>query len=253
MVHGLVKFSEYFKAYSNQYVFIGGTACDLLMNELGAPFRATRDLDIVLIIEELDEEFGKTFWQFIEDGGYGHRNMSTGEYQFYRFSNPARSDFPVMVELFSRRPVRFILQYENGRTPIHIYESIKSLSAILLNEAYYDHLMKNRRLVEGLPIIGIETIILFKIRAWIDLDKRKDAGEPIDSRDINKHKNDIFRLLANILPSQRIEIVEGIHSDVLQFNERIQGDKPDLKNLGLRHTSFEELMELLIGLFKVSG
>jgi hypothetical protein len=35
------------------------------MSELGAPFRATKDLDIVLIIEALDSTFGKTFWKFI--------------------------------------------------------------------------------------------------------------------------------------------------------------------------------------------
>jgi predicted nucleotidyltransferase len=54
MVHGLEKFKEYFGDYTNQYVFIGGTACDILMNELGVPFRATKDLDMVLIIEALD-------------------------------------------------------------------------------------------------------------------------------------------------------------------------------------------------------
>ena len=70
MVHGLEKFKEYFKDYTNQYVFIGGTACDILMDELGASFRATKDLDIVLIIEVLDDSFGEIFWEFIEDGGY---------------------------------------------------------------------------------------------------------------------------------------------------------------------------------------
>lgn len=48
MVYGLEKFKEYFGDYSNQYVFIGGTACDILMDELGASFRATKDLDMVL-------------------------------------------------------------------------------------------------------------------------------------------------------------------------------------------------------------
>jgi predicted nucleotidyltransferase component of viral defense system len=47
MVHGLGKFKEYFHEFTEKYVFIGGTACDLLMNSLGLPFRATKDLDIV--------------------------------------------------------------------------------------------------------------------------------------------------------------------------------------------------------------
>lgn len=37
MVHGLEKFKEYFKDHTSQYVFIGGTACEILMDELGAP------------------------------------------------------------------------------------------------------------------------------------------------------------------------------------------------------------------------
>jgi predicted nucleotidyltransferase len=57
MVHGLEKFKEYFGDHTHQYVFIGGTACDILMDELGVPFRATKDLDIVLIIEALDSSF----------------------------------------------------------------------------------------------------------------------------------------------------------------------------------------------------
>lgn len=52
------------------------------MDEIGAPFRATKDLDMVLIIEALDTSFVNTFWQFIEDGGYEHREKSKGEDQF---------------------------------------------------------------------------------------------------------------------------------------------------------------------------
>lgn len=86
MVHGLEKFKEYFKEHTNQYVFIGGTACDILMDELGGSFRATKDLDMVLIIEALDSSFGESFWKFIEDGGYKNREKNEGENQFYRFT-----------------------------------------------------------------------------------------------------------------------------------------------------------------------
>lgn len=76
MVHGLEKLQRILKTTQNQYVFIGGTACDILMSELGAPFRATKDLDIVLIIEALDSSFGEAFWKFIEDAGYEHREKN---------------------------------------------------------------------------------------------------------------------------------------------------------------------------------
>lgn len=38
-------------------------------------FRATRDLDMVLIVEALTPEFGEKFWKFIVDGKY--RNKAT--------------------------------------------------------------------------------------------------------------------------------------------------------------------------------
>lgn len=51
MVHGLEKFKAYFNQHSHQYVLIGGTACDLLLDEIGGAFRATKDLDMVLIVD----------------------------------------------------------------------------------------------------------------------------------------------------------------------------------------------------------
>ena len=209
MVYGLNKFKEYFGDHTNQYVLIGGTACDILMDELGVPFRATKDLDIVLIIEALDASFGETFWKFIEDGGYEHREKGTGENQFYRFSKPKDPDYPVMIELFSRKSDSFDLKFENGLTPIHIDESIISLSAILLNDLYYDSLMRGRRTIEGCSVIELETVILFKVKAWLDLKEKLENGEHVDSKNIKKHKNDVFRLLANVTPSSQVEIAGG--------------------------------------------
>lgn len=44
MVRGIEKFKEYFKGYTGQYVFIGGTACDILLGNLDLNIRnATYD------------------------------------------------------------------------------------------------------------------------------------------------------------------------------------------------------------------
>ena len=98
MVHGIERFREYFKDFTSQYVFIGGTACEILMDELGAPFRATKDLDVVLVVEALDKSFGEYFWKFVEAGGYEHREKSERKNQFYRFRNPKDSSFPKMMQ-----------------------------------------------------------------------------------------------------------------------------------------------------------
>lgn len=65
MVKGLNVFREYFKEYENQYVLIGGTACDIAFESNEGIFRATRDLDMVLILEALTPQFGERFWEFM--------------------------------------------------------------------------------------------------------------------------------------------------------------------------------------------
>lgn len=53
MVPGLKSFRESFSDFADQYVIIGGAACDIYMESEDSFFRATKDLDIVLIVEAL--------------------------------------------------------------------------------------------------------------------------------------------------------------------------------------------------------
>jgi hypothetical protein len=69
MVRGLSIFQEWFKDYESHYVLIGGTAAKITMEEAGANFPGTRDLDIVLHVEALTPEFGRHFWEFVVAGG----------------------------------------------------------------------------------------------------------------------------------------------------------------------------------------
>lgn len=249
MVQGLDKFKDYFGDYTGQYVFIGGTACDVLLDDMGASFRATKDLDMVLLIEALDEAFGITFWKFIEDGGYQHKNKSTGKDQFYRFSKPISPDFPAMIELFCRKSERMKLHFDSLLTPIYISDNITSLSAVLLNDSYYELLVQGKTVIDGVSVLSIEYILLFKIKAWMDLLDKKDNGVHIDSKDISKHKNDIFRLLIYISPSVKVEINDEIQEDLIKFRDMILKEKVDLKNLGIRNVSFNELMNRIKGIY----
>lgn len=58
---GIASFKEYFKGFEDQYVIIGGTACEILMSDNSLNFRATKDIDMVLIIETLTKEFCEIF------------------------------------------------------------------------------------------------------------------------------------------------------------------------------------------------
>ncbi|MFI3170115.1 MAG: hypothetical protein R3Y06_09245 [Faecalibacterium sp.] len=181
MVRGMSKFKEYFADYTGQYVFIGGTACDIILGALGEDFRATKDFDIVLLMEAVSSEFVETFIRFIREGGYTHLNKGTGENQFYRFEKPTNSAFPHMIELFSRKP-DFLKTLDTTLAPIHVSDEVISLSAILLDDAYYNVLQTGVVTAEQVSVLDLEYIVLFKIKAWLDLSARKAAGEVIDSK-----------------------------------------------------------------------
>lgn len=70
MVVGFESFREAFKGYEDSYTIIGGTACDILMDKADLDFRATKDIDMILLIDSRVEEFAKVFWDYIKAGGY---------------------------------------------------------------------------------------------------------------------------------------------------------------------------------------
>lgn len=61
MVKGLDIFYKYFAEYTEQYVLIGGAACDISFRNNDTDFRATKDLDMVLVIEAQTREFAQQF------------------------------------------------------------------------------------------------------------------------------------------------------------------------------------------------
>ncbi len=252
MVRGLNDFKKHFTDYADKYVLIGGTACNLIMEEAGLDFRATKDLDIVLYIEALDADFVSTFWKFIKMGGYQHRQRSSGKEIFYRFSAPNNRKFPAMLELFSRVPDTLQIVEGSHLTPIPIDESVTSLSAILLDDTYYQFIHAGKQNISGLPVVRASHLIPLKARAWIDLMGRKNGGTSVNERDVRKHKNDIIRLYQLLTPSDKIVLPHSIKQDMKQFLERVQeGALIDLKSLGIKNTNFDELLTTLRQIYEV--
>jgi hypothetical protein len=137
MVEGLARFADHFKKFTDQYVLIGGAACDLAMQAAAQTFRVTKDLDIVLCLESLSGAFVESFWRFVRDGVYQSQEREGGRQQFYRFKKPRTSGFPAMLELFARAPDALHFVGQGRLTPIPMTEGISSLSAILLDSDYY--------------------------------------------------------------------------------------------------------------------
>lgn len=253
MVRGFDSFKEWFSGYENEYIIIGGVACDLLMQEAEQSFRATKDLDMVLIIEAISKEFVERFWEYIKEAGYEHQNKSTGNVQFYRFSKPKDATWLPMIELFSRRPEEVFLKGEPILTPIPVDEEISSLSAILLDETYYEFLKEGKVVIDGVPVLEIKHLIPFKVKAYLDNAERKNAGERVDSRDIKKHKNDVFRLSLMFSSEEAsIPLPKSMFEDVSAFIDAMTSQDVDVKSLGGVDTSKDELIQRISQIYQLT-
>ncbi len=250
MVKGIDQFSAHFEDFNDRYVLIGGAACFLALDEAGLDFRVTKDLDIVLCVEALDAEFAGAFWNFIERGKYQNTQKSTGKKLFYRFYDPQDSTFPYMLELFSRIPDALKLSDDAHLTPIPVDEEQSSLSAILLDDSYYHYIQTSKIEINGIPTVPPEIIVPLKARAWLDLTKRRDAGERVDGNDIRKHKNDVFRLFQVIEPDKRVVLPDAIKGDMQHFLKAMIATPPaTLKPFGLGNTQLADIVELMQNIY----
>ena len=233
MVKGLDAFKRHFADYSDCYILIGGSACDVNFSAAALPFRVTHDLDMVLCVEALTPRFFDRFWVFIREGGYEHREKASGKRQFYRFTHPKRADYPDMLELFARKADILPENLSGHLTPIPAGEEASSLSGILLNDVYYDFVMANRTEIDGVSVIAPVGLMALKAIAWLDLTKKKESGDAhAYSKDIGKHKNDIARLAvltAGLEPS----IPDGIRAVMSEFMSRYDSEPLDTVALRL--------------------
>lgn len=251
MVVGIDKFREHFAGHEDQYALIGGTACDLLFANAGIDFRATKDFDMVLCVEAVDEAFAAAFAGFLERGGYQARQKSDGRREYFRFHKPTDPDYPYMVELFSRKPGGITIPDGHTYTKVPVEEDDLSLSAILLDEDYYAALQTSRTVLNGVSLLTEDLLIPFKAKAYLDLTKRKIEGEPLSDKEINKHRNDVFRL-AQLLPADlRIELADSVRNDLKHFLSSVGSDEafdPNAFDVALTRADGIALLEGVYGI-----
>ncbi|MDF2612205.1 MAG: hypothetical protein K0R92_3679 [Lachnospiraceae bacterium] len=232
MIPGIDTFREKFKDYTDYYTIIGGTACDILLSEADLSFRATNDIDMILIMEDNFPEFASVFWEYIKEGGYrcGWKNDDNMH--------------------FSRKP-GYHLEVDEGVIPIYIDDDTSSLSAILLNDDFYNFMMSGRKVVNGIGVLGAEHLIPFKMYAWINMVDRKTAGEHVNERDLKKHKYDVFRLLQIVTAGTRVESYGLVKESIQKFIDDISVvDASDIRLLQMRLPfDRDKGVELLRGIY----
>ena len=190
MVDGIESFRDAFKDFSDCYTVIGGAACDILMSEQDVEFRATHDIDMILILEDKKKEFSS----------------------------------------------------------VHIDDDTSSLSAILLNDDYYNFMIEGRKVVNDIPVLDAEYLIPFKMYAWLDLTSRKARGEFVKEKDLKKHKYDVFRLMSIIDESATIKLSGLVKEKTAEFLEKIKEEPLSLDSIHAIHTK-EDSIEILKAIY----
>jgi hypothetical protein len=112
-----------------------------------------------------------------------------------------------------------------------------------MDGGYYEFIRAGRKETDGLPWLDAEHLIPLKARAWLNLTQRKATGEKIDSREIKKHKNDVFRLYQIITPMDKAPPPQ-ISADISEFIAKISAEGVDLKALRVRG----KLTDIIAGL-----
>lgn len=183
MVRGIDNFKKFFAGFEGNYVIIGGTACEVYEEIYAQNPRATKDIDIILIVEALSSDFIVRFWDFVKAAGYTQQNKGTDSehrHEYYRFKNPKNVEFPYQIELFSRKLGLINFPADAHITPIPVDEDLSSLSAILMDDSYYNFTVTHSTLEDGIHIANIESLICLKCKAYLEMLERKRNGEQVD-------------------------------------------------------------------------
>ena len=114
----------------------------------------------------------------------------------------------------------------------------------MLNDAYYKLLLEGRTVVDGLSILRPSWLILFKAKAWLDLKDRNEKGERISQGDINKHRNDIARIAAEMVLDE-CKTKGEVRTDITRFLDETDINDSLLHDLKIYGTKANEIKDRL--------
>lgn len=228
-VKGLEKFRDYFLDFKGNYVIIGGTACSIILRDTNTKPRATKDIDMILVVDQMTPEFGRQFWQFVRDGNYQVRERKRIEGkdpvpELFRFFQPRNDGFPFQVELLSKQPDILSTPTDFHLTPIPVGEEISSLSAILMDEEFYHFALEHSITKDDLHVADSIGLICLKIKAYLNLSAQEP---PAHSSDIRKHVSDVFKLMLSGNIMEPVVLSENMKKDVATFVEKMEALMPN--------------------------
>lgn len=249
---GIDKIRQYLGEHKGNYVIIGGTACNLNLEEAHLQGRATKDVDMIVVCEAITPEYLRSFWDFIKAGGYSAWQVKSEEEShrcFYRFIDPKDNDFPKYIELFSRKPDSIQLSEDAHLVHIPVSEYLSSFSAILMDDDYYGYAVGHAVELDGVQAIDHDALIVLKIKAYLNNMERRKSGQKVQSDDIDKHKRDVYRMAYLLTPDDNFATPESIRNDIRLFLVAIESDPINTKaishNMGMPEITQQQFIEII--------
>lgn len=230
MVNGLKLFKEQFQAFNDCYTVIGGTACSILMEDAALAFRATQDIDMILLVESQEfNEFADSFLKFINDGGYECEERRNGTKRLYRFITPKTDEYPTMIELFSKNALN--MKGKRRITYVKTDKDPSGLSAMLLSDEYYNLAMEGREKIDDVWTLQAPYLIPLKMYAWLNLNEDHQKHKDVNENDLRKHKYDVFRLLLLLSDETKIDCDVKIRKDISAFIDSMESEELLAENI----------------------
>lgn len=146
-----------------------------------------------------------------------------------RSHSPYALQVPEQIELFARHPVFALADEGSVVTPLHFDETISSLSAIILDDGYYEFIQSHVTQVEGIPLLSALHIIPLKMRAHIDLGRKHRAGAHVNKKDLTKHRmtSQSYRVCSlQSIPCRSRAKCEKTPSDSFRTSSNTHSGKP---------------------------
>jgi hypothetical protein len=116
-------------------------------------------------------------------------------------------------------------------------------------------MIEHSQVEDGLHHANIEALICLKAKAFLEIKERIENGSNEDSKQLRKHKADVFRLTVMLTPESEFDLPKTIQAHVNQFAELTAGDLPDkaiFKEMRLSNIDPNNVFEQFKKSFRVS-
>ena len=244
-IAGSDKVALYLSKYNDCFVIIGGIATILVLDNLGAKTRVTKDFDIVVIADGTNDNFSKAIFKFLKDGKY-KRGKKEGREIHYRFIRPEVNGFPKIIELFSKEGNNI----HSHLRKIDYIEDDEQLSVITIDSAVFEFVKNRKTIINDLPIVDEYGLVPLKVHAYFNNLSLFKEGKITNRNYYEKHLDDVIRLLAAISNVDvEIEMPEILKKNCIDFIGLLQKVDNRIKELQIGEITADQIVERFVNVF----